>query len=132
MLKAKDCMGARKSKSHSVAGNRVALRKRVSGRKAREKIKEQKVKQINKGESKMNILEETMKHFELKEQPKQEEQTQEEDRFAGFGSYYAGGQRVIDLTSVDEDYTQYELKHLASDIERQQIYGDKAGDPNRM
>ena len=68
----------------------------------------------------MDILEETMKHFELNERPKQDE-----DRFDGFKSYYTGGQRVIDLTSCDFEYEPTKFNH--QDIERQQIYGDKAG-----
>ena len=79
----------------------------------------------------MDIFKETMKHFELDKQPKKEEaQPQEEDQFAGFGSYYSGGQRVVDLTSCDFEYEPTKFNH--QDIERQQIYGDKAGNPNRM
>jgi len=146
-------MGARKSKSHSVVGNRVASRKEVSGGQAREKVKEQKVKQINKGESKMSIFEEMNKlndHFfnesdkiidkykyskeekdELQRDVEQEKileakDIKEEQDLSMFKSHWVGGQRVIDLTSVDEDYREYESFDRGQDIERQQIYGDKA------
>ena len=67
----------------------------------------------------MDILKETMEHFEKKEQ--------EQDRFAGFKSHNIGGMQVIDLTSVDVDYSDYEMYDTCADIERKQIYGNKAG-----
>lgn len=75
----------------------------------------------------MDIMKETMKHFDIKEGDKQESN---QDKFAGFGTYYANGKRVVDLTSIDE---YYEPLHLnCNDIERQAIYGDKASDSNLL
>ena len=69
------------------------------------------------------MLKETMKHFE----PKQE---QPKDEWAGFKSYYVGGRRVIDLTSIDEEYEPVKLRY--QDIERERIYGTDAGNPNKL
>lgn len=82
----------------------------------------------------MDILQETMQHFEQNEQPKEQPKQEEkkEDQFAGFKSHWVGGMQVIDLTSIDDDYTEYESVNLASDVERQQIYGNKSGDSNLM
>lgn len=73
----------------------------------------------------MNIMKETMEHFNIKDEP-----NQEKDRFAGFGTYYVNGRQVIDLTSIDEEYIPVAFNF--NDIERQSIYGDKAGDTNLM
>ena len=62
------------------------------------------------------MLKETMKHFEPKENA--------QDEWAGFKSYYVNGQKVIDLTSIDEEYEPVKLRY--QDIERERIYGDKA------
>ena len=67
--------------------------------------------------STVNIMNETMAHFE----PKQEKKND----FAGFGTYYANGKQVIDLTSIDEDYEPTHFNY--NDIDRQQVYGDNAG-----
>lgn len=53
-----------------------------------------------------------------------------EDKFKGFKRYYIDGKEVIDLTSIDEEYEPVKLNFM--DIDRQQIYGDKAKDPNLM
>ena len=71
-----------------------------------------------------NMLNETMEHFE----PKEKEQ--EKDRFAGFKSYNVGGRQVIDLTSIDEDYEPVSFNYM--DIERRGIYGNDAGNPNKL
>ena len=70
---------------------------------------------------------EVAEHF----QDKSKKQEQPKDEWAGFKSYSVGGMQVIDLTSVDVDWSAYESKDLASD-ERKGIYGDQAGNPNRM
>ena len=57
-------------------------------------------------------------------------ESKQEDKFAGFKRYYVGGQEVIDLTSIDEEYEPVKFNFM--DIERQAIYGDKAGDNNLM
>lgn len=75
----------------------------------------------------MDIMKETMKHFDIKEGNKQETN---QDKFAGFKTFYTNGTRVVDLTSIDE---YYEPVHLnCNDMERRAIYSDKAGDPNLM
>lgn len=74
----------------------------------------------------MDILKETMEHFENAADTKKEPENKE-DYWVGFKSHWVGGQQVIDLTSVDVDYTEYELHDRGADIERKQIYGDKAG-----
>lgn len=71
----------------------------------------------------MDIMKETTKHFNIKDESNQ-------DRFAGFGTYYANGRQVIDLTSIDEEYIPVAFNF--NDIERQAIYGDKAGDTNLL
>ena len=58
----------------------------------------------------MDIMKETMEHFNIKDEPKQEK-----DRFAGFKTYYANGKRVVDLTSIDEYYEP--LHFNCNDIE---------------
>lgn len=63
---------------------------------------------------------------------KKEQEIKRQNRFEGFRTYYANGQVVIDLESVNEGWAAYEFKNLASDINRQQIYGNKAGDQNLM
>lgn len=83
----------------------------------------------------VNTLNETMSHFDVDELKRDEvfeklavaKDVKEEQDLSMFKSHWVGGQRVIDLTSVDEDYTEYESFNRAEDIERQQIYGDKAG-----
>ena len=59
------------------------------------------------------------------ENKQEQTQEQEKDRFAGFKRYYVGGKEVIDLTSIDEEYEPIGFNF--SDIERTQIYGNKAG-----
>lgn len=70
----------------------------------------------------MDIMKETMEHFELKEK--------EQDRFAGFKTYNVGGRQVVDLTSIDEDYEP--VRFNFNDIERRGIYGNDAGNPNKL
>ena len=82
----------------------------------------------------MNIYEETAKHFDVEELKRDAESEKireskdikEEEYLSRFKSYFANGRRVIDLTSIDEDYTEYETFNRSTDIERQQIYGEKA------
>ena len=61
---------------------------------------------------------------------KDNKETKQEDKFAGFKKYYVGGRQVIDLTSIDEEYEPVKFNFM--DIERQAIYGDKAGNSNLM
>ena len=55
-----------------------------------------------------------------------------QDKWTGFKSHNVGGQTVIDLNSVDLEYCDYEIHDNANDIARQGIYGDQAGNPNKM
>lgn len=78
----------------------------------------------------MDILKETMKHFENAADTKKESENKD-DYWAGFKSHWVGGQQVIDLTSVDVDYREYESVDLNS-IERRALYGEDSSNPNRM
>ena len=61
---------------------------------------------------------------------KQKEQDIKQEYMSVFKTYNVGGKQVIDLTSIDREYNPVQL--LRDDIERQQIYGDKAGNPNLL
>lgn len=61
---------------------------------------------------------------------KDNKETKQEDKFAGFKKHYVGGMQVIDLTSIDKEYEPVKFNYM--DIERRAIYGDKACDSNLM
>lgn len=70
----------------------------------------------------MNKLDE---HFVDKKEKK--EPTQD---WSAFKTYNVGGRQVIDLTSIDCEYSRPQM--IGEDIERQRIYGSDAWNPNRM
>ena len=68
------------------------------------------------------MLKETMEHFSAKTEKKEE---QNQDKWAGFKRFNVGGQEVIDLTSVDVEYSSLERFNRMCP-ERVQLYGEKA------
>lgn len=66
----------------------------------------------------------------MTEQTKDQEQKEEKLDLSCFKTFNVGGKQVIDLTSIDREYSEPKL--LGEDIERQRLYGSEAWNPNWM